>query len=380
MNNITSDGRFDFEELLKVPIPSDIERFDLQKDDIIFNNTNSLDLIGKTAIVNERLPYTFSNHLTRIRLIKNKISPYWLYLIFLRYKERFVFRAICHTHVGQSGIGKNELQNLQIFFPRIMEQQKIASILSKVDELIQKTDQVIEQTQGLKKGLMHRLLTKGIGHTKFKVVKFGSHFKDEIPAEWVVDVMKKVSSKLVVGFVGTCDPYYTDSNGVPMIRTTNVKEGYLNLAHLKYVTREFHEKNKKSQLKINDLLVARHGENGEACLVRELKEANCLSVVIVRPDPSLWIPEFFELAFNSNVVRKQISRSTGGGVQTVVNTSEIGKAQIFVPTLDEQRKIVSYMSVFDKKNINLQSQLSNLLRLKKALMQGLLTGKIRVKV
>jgi type I restriction enzyme, S subunit len=45
---------------------------------------------------------------------------------------------------------------------------EIALILSKVDELIQKTDQVIKQSQRLQKGLMQRLLTKGIGHTNFK--------------------------------------------------------------------------------------------------------------------------------------------------------------------------------------------------------------------
>ena len=62
---------------------------------------------------------------------------------------------------------------LKIPVPPIAEQQKIASILSNVDELIQKTDQIIEQTQRLKKGLMQRLLTKGIGHTKFKENKIG---------------------------------------------------------------------------------------------------------------------------------------------------------------------------------------------------------------
>ena len=61
----------------------------------------------------------------------------------------------------------------------LKEQQKIASILSNVDNLIQKTDQIIEQTQRLKKGLMQRLLTKGIGHTKFKKTELG-----EIPEEW----------------------------------------------------------------------------------------------------------------------------------------------------------------------------------------------------
>src|SRR5881398_3539370 len=73
---------------------------------------------------------------------KDRMLPYWLYLIFLRYKERFVFRAICNTHVGQSGIGKNELRNLQVFFGPIDEQDKIIFILSKVIELIQKADQV----------------------------------------------------------------------------------------------------------------------------------------------------------------------------------------------------------------------------------------------
>jgi type I restriction enzyme, S subunit len=47
----------------------------------------------------------------------------------------------------------------------IKEQQKIASILSKVDELIQKKDEVIKQAQRLTKGLMQKLMTKGIGHT-----------------------------------------------------------------------------------------------------------------------------------------------------------------------------------------------------------------------
>ena len=67
-----------------------------------------------------------------------------------------------------NNINQKYLRNYHIPIPPLKEQQKIASILSKVDELIQKTEQIIEQTQRLKKGLMQRLLTKGIGHTKFK--------------------------------------------------------------------------------------------------------------------------------------------------------------------------------------------------------------------
>jgi type I restriction enzyme S subunit len=71
---------------------------------------------------------------------------------------------------GVPGLNRNQVYAVKLGLPPLREQQKIASILSKVDELIQKTDQIIEQTQRLKKGLMQRLLTKGIGHTRFKTV------------------------------------------------------------------------------------------------------------------------------------------------------------------------------------------------------------------
>ena len=76
-------------------------------------------------------------------------------------------------------LNAEQYSQIPIPLPPLKEQQKIASILSNVDELIQKTEQIIEQTQRLKKGLMQRLLTKGIGHTKFKKTELG-----EIPEEW----------------------------------------------------------------------------------------------------------------------------------------------------------------------------------------------------
>ncbi len=195
----------------------------------------------------------------------------------------------------------------------------------------------------------------------------------DIPRDWKVELLKNVTEKLVVGFVGTCDPYYTKNNGIPMIRTTNVKEGYLDLSNLKYVTKEFHEKNKKSQLQENDFIVARHGENGAACLVKGLKEANCLSVVIIRPKKSLWTPQYFEFAFNSPFVRKQIGKRTGGGVQTVVNTSEIAKISIPIPKISEQQKIASILSNVNELIKKTEQIIEQTQRLKKGLMQTLLT-------
>ena len=68
--------------------------------------------------------------------------------------------------------------------PPLPEQKQIASILSNVDDTLQKTNQIIEQTQRLKKGMMQKLLTRGIGHTKFKKVDWGFGKEIEIPEEW----------------------------------------------------------------------------------------------------------------------------------------------------------------------------------------------------
>jgi len=207
----------------------------------------------------------------------------------------------------------------------------------------------------------------------YKKVKYIFQHWLEIPDDWDFKRVKQECEKLVVGFVGTCDPFYTNEDGVPMLRTTNVSEGRLKLSNLKYVTKEFHEKNKKSQVKENDLLVSRHGENGEACLVHGLKEANCLNIVIIRSKKDLFDPEFFEFAFNSSIVRKQIRRTTAGGVQGVVNTSEIGKVKIVIPPINEQQQIASILSNVDNLIKSYDKVIESTKKLKKGLMQQLLT-------
>jgi type I restriction enzyme S subunit len=81
-------------------------------------------------------------------------------------------------------IGITAQRKLVIPYTNINKQQRISCILAAVDELIQKTDQIIEQTQRLKKGLMQKLLTKGIGHTEFKNVSAKFSYQElSIPNE-----------------------------------------------------------------------------------------------------------------------------------------------------------------------------------------------------
>ena len=91
-------------------------------------------------------------------------------------------------------LSKKYFLKLQIPFPPLPEQQKIAEILSTVDEQISTTQAIIDNSKELKKGLMQKLFSEGIGHTEFKDTKIG-----RIPKGWEVTYLKDLCSMITDG-------------------------------------------------------------------------------------------------------------------------------------------------------------------------------------
>ncbi len=122
------------------------------------------------------------------------------------------------------------------------EQEKIASILSTVDEQIDIVDGLIEKNKELKNGLMQQLLTKGIGHTRFKESEVG-----EIPEEWEVKRFKDITDIFRCGVAST--PTYVEQ-GIPFLSAQNVNNEKLSLHKYNYISEEYHQqltKNDKPQ-------------------------------------------------------------------------------------------------------------------------------------
>jgi type I restriction enzyme S subunit len=107
----------------------------------------------------------------------------------------------------------------EFLLPPLPEQKKIASILTSVDEVIENTQKQIDKLQDLKKATMNELLTKGIGHTEFKDSELG-----RIPKSWEVKRLDEVAEKIWIGLVTTMTKYYV-TEGVPLIRNSDIKEG-----------------------------------------------------------------------------------------------------------------------------------------------------------
>lgn len=136
----------------------------------------------------------------------------------------WVFYNLAHRNLiplvngsTRSKLNGSELRIIKLPMPPLQEQQKIASVLSKVDALIQKTDEIIEQMQRLKKGLMQKLLMKGVGHNKFKNARLFPIFSDtNIPDTWQVNPLEEVAS-LTMGQSPDGMTYNSLGVGMPLL-------------------------------------------------------------------------------------------------------------------------------------------------------------------
>ena len=136
-HNIDLCGELNMTKIVRIPeVFVDRSVFYLNKGDILFNNTNSAELVGKTVIIRESLDYAFSNHITRLRLNPEKILPEWLLLIFQKYWREKIFTNMCTRWVGQAGINQTALGKIQIPLPSLSEQKKIVEYLDSLSEKV----------------------------------------------------------------------------------------------------------------------------------------------------------------------------------------------------------------------------------------------------
>lgn len=162
--------------------------------------------------------------------------------------------------------------------------------------------------------------------------------------------LSELVTRVKVGFVGSINEYYCErENGVPLIRTTDIDELGINYSSLKYVTKEFHIKNKKSQINNGDLIIARHGENGKANVFKEDFAAQVLNAVIIEPNQNKLDSNLLKYFFDSPFIKKQILGVVKGSVQGVINTAHISDVLIPINDAINYKSLSKIISDLDSK-------------------------------
>lgn len=139
--SVTTNGSLSISDAPRIPaslVPNG--RLGFQAGDILFNNTNSVELVGKSAVFSASLEASFSNHMTRVRIDAAKADP-WYVQAFLRrlYHQRF-FEGRATRWVGQAAFGTAQLKAIEIPLAPLAEQRRIVGILDRAGEIRSRAD------------------------------------------------------------------------------------------------------------------------------------------------------------------------------------------------------------------------------------------------
>ncbi|WP_456479723.1 restriction endonuclease subunit S, partial [Nautilia sp.] len=291
-------------------------------------------------------------------------------LIFLRNK----WKKYAISSRKDPNISKKDIENFLIPIPPIKEQQKIAEILSTCDEAIEKQEKLIKEKEKFKKALMQRLLNVELRMENGELKKLPKVRFKEFSGEWVEVRLKDILTEK--------KEYATKNEGYTHLSMS--KDGIF--PKTEQFDRDFLVKDENKKYKITKF--------GDICY----NPANLKFGVICKNEwgNGIFSPIYvtFEVnkKFNTDFIKyivtseKFIKKSLKYQEGTVyermaVKPNDLLLMKIFIPLiLKEQEKIAEVLSTLDKEIDLLKLELNEFKKLKKSLMQKLLTGKVRVRV
>ena len=156
MNNITYDGKLDLREIKYIDIEeSDKEKYLTKNGDILFNRTNSKELVGKTCVFDIEEEMIIAGFIIRVR-INEFANPYFIseYMNTVYLKEKL--RNMCKDASGQSNINAKELENIKIYIPPITLQNQFSEIVKQIDKQKFEIEKSLKETQELYESLMEK--------------------------------------------------------------------------------------------------------------------------------------------------------------------------------------------------------------------------------
>jgi type I restriction enzyme S subunit len=374
MNNVTTDGRLLLDNYLKVPIPENIDEWLLKNNDFLFNNTNSIDLVGKSAIFKGApFPCTFSNHFTRIRFKDNRLLSELALYHFITLWEKGYFRSVAIRHVGQAAVHTKYLLRLGIPLPPLTEQKKIVEVLSVVDGAIGKVDEVVAKTERLKKGLMQELLTKGIGHKEFKETEIG-----KIPQKWEA---VKLKDAVHIDRESRDPSREMPDRAFLYVDIDSVDGGTGKIRNPREILGKEAPSRARRVIHENDVILStvRPYLKAFAIVPREFDDQICSTGFAVLSSRGAILPYFLLIVLFSDQVIAQCNRMMVGGQYPALSQSQVSEIKIPLPPLSEQKKIADIFFSIDRKLELEKAEKEKLGRVKHGLMDLLLTGKVRVK-
>lgn len=315
------------------------------------------------------------------RLLKISTSSSLINQNFLFYRLQPELRRLEKVIEGTTvkHLSTRHINDIKIFLPPLPEQRRIAEILGSVDEAIAATQALIDQTRTVKQTLLQHLLTKGIGHTRFKQTEIG-----EIPEAWEVVRLESLAEFVTSGSRGWAK-YYSDEGAV-FIRITNLDRDniYMDSSDIQRVLLPSDlTEGTRTRIKRGDVLISITADLGIIGYVSDIRFEEAYinqHIALCRFNPEKIHSGYLAYALSSPFLQRHIQSLNDAGAKAGLNLSTIRNLPIPLARGMEQNLIFKTLASLDHKITLDYGELVRLKSLKSALLDNLLTGRKRVQV
>ena len=339
------------------------------KDSVVFAKVGAALLLNRRRILTR--PTCIDNNL--MAALPTGIDP-----LFLFYK----LSAIDFSDFVQSGavpsINQSQISSISFGLPEPIEQIKIAEILSTVDRAIEQTEAIIAKQQRIKTGLMQDLLTRGIDEHGNIRSEETHEFKDSplgrIPVEWDVKIFEDITpTDAPIGY-GIVQPGAYDFAGVRVAGIYTINSDF-HRWHMS--SRKIEQAYVRSRIRSCDVLLSIKGTTGRVGVVPGGIVGN-ISREIARIRPIATInPHFLRFLMLSDFFQQYLGNTEVGTTRAEISIKILRMLYVLIPPRAEQDIIVCGITSIEQVLESGYRELNKLHSLKTALLQDLLTGKVR---
>jgi type I restriction enzyme S subunit len=313
-------------------------------------------------------------------LPKEGINSEYLYylLVFIRpILERF------GAGTTFPSVTRRDIRDVRVSFPMPSEQKIIADVLVKIDDHIAVAEEKLTAARRVKTALMQQLFTRGIPgrHTRFQQTKVG-----EIPEDWELKTLSAhcggPDCVRTGPFGAQLPPEAFAKIGIRMVNITDIGEGELDLTSDFYVRAEVFDRLKDYSLVEGDVVFSRVASVGRLGLIHKEHEPLLMSSNCIRLRPrGAFNSKFLTHVFlDAESVARQVEAMSNAGARPIVTPRFLRRMLIPRPPRDEQDEIASLIEAADANVRGVRSEITSLERVKRSLLQNLLTGRVRVRV
>ena len=318
-------------------------KYEVNDGDVLISWSASLGVYiwsGEKAVLNQ--------HIFKVVFDKVKVNKSF----FVHQVKNILEKASSEAHgATMKHLTKPIFDSLPFYLPSMEEQEKIASVLDKINMLIFNREQQLSKLDELVKSRFVEMFGDETGLNNWPCCTVGD----------VADVC--------VGVVIKPTQYYADT-GIPAFRSLNIGEMRVKDSDWVYFTEEGYQKNQKSVIRKNDVLVVRSGAPGTACVATEEYDGyNAVDIIIAHPDQSKVNSVFLAAFTNMPHGMNQIRAKTGGAAQQHFNVGGYKAIRLIMPSLELQNQFAAFVEQTDKSKLAIQKSLEQLETLKKSLMQ-----------